>query len=321
MINNEISAINNYSDQASTDEGEKSISGEILLMMLLLTFSLISGYIVRKKKLYFFNESMCSTLLGLLAGFFMYIFENKKYMENISNGYAAFFLIFLLPPIIFQSAYTLKLHDFFKNLGSIMLYSILGTLIAIFTVALSILFVSHFEIISTLDFNLQESIAFGSIIASTDPICILSAFKDYYVDPSFFQVLFGESLMNDAVSIVFYEASSNVITGAKYVFKDLVITLTKFIIVLIGSISLGYFTGYLSSLLLKFMPVQKLKNIEAIEVGLVVILPWVSYLLAQIFDLSGIVAILFNGLANSAYTKPNITEGSSTVSINLNNII
>ena len=47
-----------------------------------------------------------------------------------------------------------------------------------------------------------------------------------------------------------------------------------------------------------------------IEIGLVLIVPWISYLLASIFKLSAIVCILFNGLAQSTYTKPNLSEFS-----------
>ena len=55
------------------------------------------------------------------------------------------------------------------------------------------------------------------------------------------------------------------------------------------------------------------KNIEKIEISLMVILPWVSYLGAQMLGLSGIVSLLFNGIAHATYTKPNLTDWSKIV--------
>lgn len=312
FINSIINSASSSESDSEEADMEASISGEILLMMLLLNLSLIVGYFTKKKKFILLNDSLCATFLGLVAGFFMYILDNKKYMNNISHGYARFFMIIFLPPIIFQSAYNLNRSDFFRNLGTISLYAVLGTLITIFTIAFILLGFSKLEVMD-LNFNLQECVAFGSIIAATDPICIMSAFKEFSIDPNFYQIVFGESLMNDAVSIVFYEAS-NKITDAGYFGKDLVISLGKFILVMIGSIVLGYLIGYLTASLIKLMSAKRVKNIQSIEVGLVMILPWVSYLLAQMCYLSGIVAILFNALANSTYTKPNITEYSNYVS-------
>jgi NhaP-type Na+/H+ or K+/H+ antiporter len=58
---------------------------------------------------------------------------------------------------------------------------------------------------------------------------------------------------------------------------------------------------------------KKIQNIVSIEIGLVMTLPWVAYLIAQFAGLSGIVTILFNGLANAIYIKPNITSFSDQV--------
>jgi solute carrier family 9 (sodium/hydrogen exchanger), member 6/7 len=46
---------------------------------------------------------------------------------------------------------------------------------------------------------------FGATLSATDPVTILSIFNQYRVDPKLYTVIFGESLLNDAVSIVMYE--------------------------------------------------------------------------------------------------------------------
>lgn len=45
---------------------------------------------------------------------------------------------------------------------------------------------------------------FGSLISATDPVAVLSIFKELAVDSDLFYLIFGESILNDAVSIILY---------------------------------------------------------------------------------------------------------------------
>jgi len=59
--------------------------------------------------------------------------------------------------------------------------------------------------LESLDITLLECLIFGSTLSATDPVTILSIFNQYHVDPKLYTIIFGESLLNDAVSIVMYE--------------------------------------------------------------------------------------------------------------------
>ena len=59
--------------------------------------------------------------------------------------------------------------------------------------------------LESVDLPLIECLIFGSTLSATDPVTILSIFNQYKVDPKLYTVIFGESLLNDAVSIVMYE--------------------------------------------------------------------------------------------------------------------
>ena len=50
-----------------------------------------------------------------------------------------------------------------------------------------------------------DCLMFGSALSATDPVTILAIFNQYKVDPKLYSVIFGESLLNDAVSIVMYQ--------------------------------------------------------------------------------------------------------------------
>ena len=59
--------------------------------------------------------------------------------------------------------------------------------------------------LESLGLTLIECLIFGSTLSATDPVTILAIFNQYKVDPKLYTVIFGESLLNDAVSIVMYE--------------------------------------------------------------------------------------------------------------------
>ncbi|EXX79279.1 Nhx1p [Rhizophagus irregularis DAOM 197198w] len=59
--------------------------------------------------------------------------------------------------------------------------------------------------IDSLSLSLLDSIMFGSILSATDSVAVLTIFQTLKVDPNLYSIFFGETIMNDAVSIVFYE--------------------------------------------------------------------------------------------------------------------
>jgi sodium/hydrogen exchanger 8 len=72
-------------------------------------------------------------LLGIIAGGILNLLDMQVYVTNLTNHFTDLFLILLLPPIIFESGYNMKKKPFFKNIGTIMAYSFIGTFIAIFS--------------------------------------------------------------------------------------------------------------------------------------------------------------------------------------------
>lgn len=59
--------------------------------------------------------------------------------------------------------------------------------------------------LESLSLTLLECLIFGSTLSATDPVTILAIFNTYKVDPQLYSVIFGESILNDAVSIVMFE--------------------------------------------------------------------------------------------------------------------
>lgn len=51
-------------------------------------------------------------------------------------------------------------------------------------------------------FTFLDTLYFGALISSTDPLCVLAIFHDLHVDVNLYALVFGESVLNDAVAIV-----------------------------------------------------------------------------------------------------------------------
>lgn len=56
-----------------------------------------------------------------------------------------------------------------------------------------------------LSLTIVECLLFGSTLSATDPVTILAIFNQLHVDPKLYSVIFGESILNDAVAIVMFE--------------------------------------------------------------------------------------------------------------------
>ncbi|XP_032003884.1 sodium/hydrogen exchanger 6-like, partial [Hylobates moloch] len=130
--------------------------------------------------------------------------QDNEMLRKVTFDPEVFFNI-LLPPIIFYAGYSLKRRHFFRNLGSILAYAFLGTAISCFVIG-SIMYgcVTLMKVTGQLagDFYFTDCLLFGAIVSATDPVTVLAIFHELQVDVELYALLFGESVLNDAVAIV-----------------------------------------------------------------------------------------------------------------------
>lgn len=81
-----------------------------------------------------------------------------------------------------------------------MTYAFVGTTISCF--GFGVIMYGFLRLIPSIQFTFQECLYFGAIISATDPVTVLAIFNDLHVDVTLYALVFGESILNDAVAIV-----------------------------------------------------------------------------------------------------------------------
>jgi len=209
----------------------------------------------------------------------------------------------------------MKQHGLFVNMGTVLLYAVFGTLFSIFFIGIGLFLLAKYEIITGISGeNPLEAMIFGALISSTDPVATLSIMGEvFHVDqresaPLVYNLVFGESVLNDGVAIVAYRilCSMYVDDGEHYVLNamDVVEAIGDFFIIAFGSIIVAFICAAIISLMFKHTGLKENYTAEVLSIYLVAA---VSYSLAELMGLSGILGVFFCALFLSHYTWYNIS--------------
>ncbi|XP_033506003.1 sodium/hydrogen exchanger 6-like [Epinephelus lanceolatus] len=239
--------------------------------------------------------------------------QDDEMLRKVTFDPEVFFNI-LLPPIIFHAGYSLKRRHFFRNIGSILAYAFMGTVISCFIIGLIMYgFVSFMKAVGQLggDFYFTDCLFFGAIVSATDPVTVLAIFNELKVDVDLYALLFGESVLNDAVAIVL---SSSIVAyqpvgDNSHSFEAMAMlkSFGVFLGVFSGSFALGVATGVMTALVTKF---TKLRDFPLLETALFFLMSWSTFLLAEACGFTGVVAVLFCGITQAHYTFNNLSPDS-----------
>ena len=122
----------------------------------------------------------------------------------------------------------------------------------------------------------------------------------------------GEALINDAVAVVLVSALEEydrliLFEGERFEAEFVIYAILKFFAVFFAAFGFGALIGCINALLTKF---THLKEFPLLETSLFILMSFSSYLLAEAFSTSGIVAILFCGIFQAHYTFHNLSKES-----------
>uniref|UniRef100_A0A665VWT9 Sodium/hydrogen exchanger n=1 Tax=Echeneis naucrates TaxID=173247 RepID=A0A665VWT9_ECHNA len=217
------------------------------------------------------------------------------------------FFFYLLPQVILDAGYSMPNKLFFSNLGGILVYAIIGTCWNAGSLGLSLWGCHMGGAMGDLDIGLLQYLLFGSLIAAVDPVAVIAVFEQVHVNEVLFIMVFGESLLNDGVTVVLFNVFDAFVSlgGPKINAVEIIKGIISFFVVAFGGSLLGFVFGLLVSLLTRCT-----KNIKIIEPGFIFVLGYLSYLTAEMLSLSAILSIVFCGICCQKYINANMDENS-----------
>lgn len=283
------SSIVNPSDAAplpekSSAEDEHNSSMAIFFVLCILALGILLIHLMLQTGFSYLPESVVIVFLGALIGMII----NLMSIRNIANwrkeeafSPTAFFLV-LLPPIIFESGYNLHKGNFFQNIGSILLFAIVGTAISAFVIGAGIYLLGLAQVVYKLSF--VESFAFGSLISAVDPVATVAIFHALDVDPVLNMLVFGESILNDAVAIVLTTAVLDSNDPIMSTGEAILSAINRFWLMFFASAGIGVLFALVSALLLKHVDLRKNPSLEF---GMMLVFTYAPYVLAEGIHLSG----------------------------------
>ena len=243
---------------------DESIPGTIELMVGLLGLAAFVAIVARPLRLpYTVGLVIAGLLVGVVAGAagFPPIIVSPELV-----------LLVLLPGLVFEAAYRLRIIELRRWLVGLGLLAVPGVIISAAVVAA----------VLTIATGLRLDLAFivGAMVSATDPAAVVATFKRLRVPPALSTLVDGESLLNDGTALVLFAIALSAV-AAPIGPGEAVVTFAGTVVI---SLAIGLVTGYLAAFVIGLV------DDHLIELTISVVLAYGSYILADHFHLSGVIA-------------------------------
>lgn len=201
---------------------------------------------------------------------------------------------------MYDAGYSSNKHEFFNNIGSILVFAILGTMLSAFAIGIILYLVC---ILIEQHLTLNDCLMFGASISAVDPVATLAVFKALNVDSTLHMLVFGESVVNDAVSIALFNTFSRYSRHGYDL--DILPTLLLFLYEFVGPIGVGAILGVITALLFRVISFSRYPTLET---AMFFLLMYIPFVLCESIGMSGILGALFQGMVAGHYTHYSLSE-------------
>lgn len=189
-------------------------------------------------------------------------------------------LVIVLPPILYYASFSISYWDFKRNWVEI--FSLALGLVVITTFIIGVLVKWLFP-----EFPWALAFAFGAIVSPPDSVATTTILRRFSISPRLLAILEGESLINDASALVLYRLAVVAILSGVFSLSEASLDFLK---IVSGGIFLGFFLG----LIIQNLSRKYLDPVVGVLLSFTI--PYITYLLAQYLGVSGVLAVVVNGL-------------------------
>lgn len=261
------------------------------VILVLLSIIIILSTLAEKIRI---SAPIVLIVAGMMLGFL-------PSMPKMEIDPEIIFLLFL-PPLLYDAAFKIPFASFRENLP------------VISSLAFSLVFLTTAGIAAMAYFFIPGmtwplSFILGAILASTDAVAALSITKGMNLSKTTSVILEGESLLNDASALVAYRFALAALMGTAFVWWKASLS---FLIVLIGGFLIGFAIAYIFGITLRLIR----KNGVAV-LSLIVLAPFVTYLVAERFETSGVIAVVTLGFVLSRLSAIKFPKNIKTQSVTI----
>lgn len=246
-------------------------------MIFVLLFSVAAGVAIVVRQVHM-PYTVALVLAGVTLGI-LHLFTPPHLTKEL------LFTVFL-PGLLFEAAFHIEFREFLLNRLAIAALAVPGV-----AAAMALTSVILTPVVNSLhleqNFTWVYALVFGALIAATDPIAVVAVFRGLGVPRRLSVMLEGESLLNDGTAIVFFMLSLSLINGTHFTAGQLATDFLKIV-------GFGGLVGAAFGLAVS----QLIKQIDdaMIEITLTTIAAYGSFVTAEHWHYSGVIAVVVAGL-------------------------
>ncbi len=242
----------------------------ILLVIIILFLSMLAGQL-----------KIAYPVVLCLAGL---VLSTVHILPSIAINPEMILLIFM-PPLLYEAAWYTSWKDLWRWRRVIISFAFLIVIMTAGVVAL----------VSTAiipGFTLALGFLLGGIVSPPDAVSATSILKYVKVPKAIASILEGESLMNDASSLIVFRFALLAVTTGQFVFSQAAVS---FVVVIVMGVLIGWLIALIYYMVHRWLPTT-----TQVDIVLTLTAPYVMYITAEEFHGSGVLAVVAGGLFLSA---------------------
>ncbi|WP_166922284.1 Na+/H+ antiporter [Flavobacterium poyangense] len=213
-----------------------------------------------------------------------------------------FLFIIFLPPLLYEASWTISWKELWRwrrIIGSF-------AFVVVFLTAMSVAFVANYFIPG---FSLALGFLLGGIISPPDAVSAGAILKFVKVPKRLSSILEGESLLNDASSLIIFRFAMIAVTTGQFIWYKAAVS---FGWMLIGGVGIGLVIALIFMKAHKYLPTD-----SNIDIVLTLIAPYIMYMAAEEVHSSGVLAVVSGGLFLSYYRHHFLSSSSRIRGLNV----
>jgi CPA1 family monovalent cation:H+ antiporter len=269
------------------------LSEAILIIMGLLTVAMLAAGVCRNLPIpYTVFLVIIGIVLGTLA-------RNEESMSVLLDFQLTpdIVLFLFLPALLFESAFNLNARQLVRDLIPVLILAVPALLISTAFIAVGLWFF--------LEIPLILALLFGALISATDPVAVISLFKELGAPERLTILVEGESLLNDATAIVVFKIILLfALSGAAFTWADAGGAVLDFFEVFIGGALVGAVIGFaLSEFLYRLF-----SGVSAFMIMTIVVAYACFSIAEHLLHVSGVMAVVASAITMGMLWVPRISQ-------------